>query len=133
MPSPTHTGLHPSPFGLHHFLRTDHPAANGLVDRLHRTLQAAIMCHADEQWTEALPQVLLGIRTTYKENQQLSAAKLVDGELLRVPGKLLAPAVPNVEPSAFYSSSAAAWTSCDQPRQRAFRPLLHSFTGISSI
>jgi cleavage and polyadenylation specificity factor subunit 1 len=43
-----------------------HPAANGLVERLHRTLKAAIMCHADEQWTEALPLVLLGIRTATK-------------------------------------------------------------------
>jgi cleavage and polyadenylation specificity factor subunit 1 len=28
-----------------------HPAANGLVERFHRTLKAAIMCHADQQWT----------------------------------------------------------------------------------
>jgi transposase InsO family protein len=27
-----------------------HPAANGLVERFHRTLKAAIMCHADQQW-----------------------------------------------------------------------------------
>jgi cleavage and polyadenylation specificity factor subunit 1 len=36
-----------------------HPAANGLVERFHRTLKAAIMCHTDQQWTEALPLVLL--------------------------------------------------------------------------
>jgi cleavage and polyadenylation specificity factor subunit 1 len=36
-----------------------HPAANGLVERFHRTLKAAIMCHADQNWTEALPLVLL--------------------------------------------------------------------------
>jgi cleavage and polyadenylation specificity factor subunit 1 len=39
-----------------------HTAANGLVERFHRTLKAAIVCHADQQWTEALPLVLLGIR-----------------------------------------------------------------------
>jgi hypothetical protein len=43
-----------------------HPTANGLVERFHRTLKAAIMCHADQQWTEALPLVLLGIRTAFK-------------------------------------------------------------------
>jgi transposase InsO family protein len=31
-----------------------HPAANSLVERFHQTLKAAIMCHADQQWTEAL-------------------------------------------------------------------------------
>jgi hypothetical protein len=44
------------------------PAANGLVERLHRTLKAAIMCHANPQWTDALPIVLLGIRTAFKEH-----------------------------------------------------------------
>jgi cleavage and polyadenylation specificity factor subunit 1 len=32
-----------------------HPASNGLVERFHRILKAAIMCRADQQWTEALP------------------------------------------------------------------------------
>jgi cleavage and polyadenylation specificity factor subunit 1 len=40
-----------------------HPAANGFVERFHRTLKAAIVCHADQHWTEALPLVLLGIRS----------------------------------------------------------------------
>jgi cleavage and polyadenylation specificity factor subunit 1 len=58
-----------------------HPAANGLVERFHRTLKAAIMCHADQQWTEALP-LVLGIRTSFKADQQASVAELVYGELL---------------------------------------------------
>jgi len=55
-----------------HLSRTTphHPAANGLVERLNCTLKAAIMCHAEEKWTEALPLVLLGIRTAYKEDSQ---------------------------------------------------------------
>jgi cleavage and polyadenylation specificity factor subunit 1 len=44
-----------------------HPAANGLVENFHWTLKAAIMCHADEQWTEELTLVLIGIRTTFKQ------------------------------------------------------------------
>ena len=86
-----------------HISRTTphHPAANGLVERLHHTLKAAIMCHAEEQWTEALPLVLLGIHTTYKEDLQLSAAELIYGEPLWVPGELLVPAAPKVEASAF--------------------------------
>ncbi|PNF24695.1 hypothetical protein B7P43_G17564 [Cryptotermes secundus] len=50
------------------------PAANGIVERFHRTLKAAIMCHADQQWTETLPLVLLGIRTAFKEDLQASVA-----------------------------------------------------------
>jgi hypothetical protein len=50
------------------------------------------MCHADQQWTEALPLVLLGIRAAFKEDLQTSVAKLVYGEPLRIPGELLAPA-----------------------------------------
>jgi len=86
-----------------HLTRTtpQHPAANGLVERLHRTLKAAVMCHVDEKWTEALPLVLLGIRTAYKEDLKSSAAELVYGEPLRVPGELLVPTAPKVEASGF--------------------------------
>jgi cleavage and polyadenylation specificity factor subunit 1 len=34
---------------------THHPAANELVERFHRMLKAAIMCHADQHWTEQFP------------------------------------------------------------------------------
>ncbi|PNF15599.1 hypothetical protein B7P43_G15977, partial [Cryptotermes secundus] len=76
-----------------------HPAANGLVERFHRTLKAAIMCHADQHWTEALPLVLLGIRTAFKEDLQASVAELVYGEPLRIPGELLTPTANPVDPA----------------------------------
>jgi cleavage and polyadenylation specificity factor subunit 1 len=75
-----------------------HPAANSLVDRFHRTLKAAIMCHGDQQWTEALPLVLLGIRTSYRADLQASVAELVYGEPLSIPGELLIPAAGLAEP-----------------------------------
>jgi cleavage and polyadenylation specificity factor subunit 1 len=75
-----------------------HPAANGLVERFYRTLKAAIMCHTDQQWTETLPLVLLGIRTAYKENLQASVAEFVYGEPLRIPGELLTPTAEPVDP-----------------------------------
>ena len=86
-----------------HLSRTTshHPAVNDLVEPLHRTLKTAIMCHAEEKWTEALPRVLLGIRTAYKEDMQSSAAELVYGEHLRVPGELLVPAATRFEASTF--------------------------------
>ena len=53
-------------------------------------MKAAIMCHSVEKWTEALPLVLLGIRTAYEEDLETSAAELVYGKPLRVPVELLA-------------------------------------------
>jgi cleavage and polyadenylation specificity factor subunit 1 len=76
-----------------------HPAANGLVERFHRTLKASIMCHADQQWTEALSLALLGIRTAFKEDLQASVAELVYGEPLRIPGELLTPTAEPVDPA----------------------------------
>jgi hypothetical protein len=70
-----------------------HPAANDLAERLHRTMNAAIMCHGEKQWTEILP-LVLGTHTAYKEDLQPSTAELVYGVTLRVPGELLVAAAP---------------------------------------
>lgn len=64
-----------------------HPQCNGLVERFHRQLKAAITCHADANWMESLPLVLLGIRSAFKEDLQASSAELVYGEPLRLPGE----------------------------------------------
>lgn len=64
-----------------------HPQCNGLVERFHRQLKTAIKCHADSRWTESLPFVLLGIRSSFKEDLQSSSAELVYGEPLRLPGE----------------------------------------------
>lgn len=63
-----------------------HPQANGIVERLHRTLKTALISHENQQWTKTLPMVLLGLRTVYKEDIQSSPAELVYGEVLRLPG-----------------------------------------------
>jgi hypothetical protein len=57
------------------------------------------MCHADQKWTEALPLVLLGIRTAHKEDLQASVAELVYGKPLRIPGELLTPTAEQVNPA----------------------------------
>ncbi|XP_050359285.1 uncharacterized protein LOC126779407 [Nymphalis io] len=73
--------------GVNHIQTTAyHPAANGMVERFHRQLKAAIMCHNDENWVEVLPLVLLGIRSAWKEDISTSSAELVYGEPLRLPG-----------------------------------------------
>lgn len=68
-----------------------HPACNGLVERFHRQLKASITCHADPNWLEVLPLVLLGIRSAFKEDLQTSSAELLYGEPLRLPGEFFDP------------------------------------------
>lgn len=78
--------------GFHHKRTTAyHPACNGMVERMHRQLKAAIVCHANPKWTESLPLVLLGMRSAYKEDLQASSAELLYGETLRLPGEFFQP------------------------------------------
>ncbi|CAG4967877.1 unnamed protein product [Colias eurytheme] len=65
-----------------------HPCANGMVERMHRQLKSALMCHA-QTWSKALPVVLLGMRSALKEDLNVSSAELVYGEPLRLPGELV--------------------------------------------
>jgi hypothetical protein len=67
------------------FTNSYHPQANGMIERLHRTLKAALMCHM-RSWYQALPTVLLGLRTVLKDELNCSPAHLVYGEPLRLPG-----------------------------------------------
>ncbi|UYV73001.1 hypothetical protein LAZ67_10001455 [Cordylochernes scorpioides] len=66
------------------------PAANGLAERLHRQIKAAIMASGNTiNWIDALPLVLLGIRTSYKEDLKCTAAEMVFGTTLNLPAALL--------------------------------------------
>lgn len=64
-----------------------HPQCNGLVERFHRQLKTAITCHANPNWIESLPLVLLGIRSAFKDDLKSSSAELLYGEPLRLPGE----------------------------------------------
>ena len=69
-----------------------HPQANGLVERFHRHLKSALMARLkDFNWVDALPCVLLGIRSTPKEDLKCSSAELVNGTPLKVPGDAFFP------------------------------------------
>ena len=70
-----------------------HPQANGTVERFHRQLKSSLAASATRaDWFQALPLVLLGIRTSLKEDLHHSSAELVYGTKLRLPGELLTPA-----------------------------------------
>lgn len=64
-----------------------HPASNGMIERFHRTLKAALMCTPSTPWTQLLPSVLLGLRTSLKEDIGCSPAELLYGTNLQIPGE----------------------------------------------
>lgn len=64
-----------------------HPQSNGMIERFHRQLKASIMAHDTAHWIDVLPLVLLGIRAAYKEDLESSAAELVYGSTLTLPGE----------------------------------------------
>ena len=68
---------------------TYYPIANGLVERLHMQIKAAIKCLSNpNDWISGLHWILLGIHTAFKENIGCSSAELVYGTTLRIPGEL---------------------------------------------
>ena len=69
-----------------------HPQSNGMVERLHRQLKAALKAQPNPStWMDVLPLVLLGIRTAVKEDMSASTAEMVYGTTLRLPGEFVAP------------------------------------------
>lgn len=59
------------------YLRTtaNHPQANGMVERWHRTLKAAIKCSDPINWSTTLHLILLELRTTITDDIGLSRAE----------------------------------------------------------
>ena len=82
--------------GINHITTTAyHPQANGLVERFHRQLKDAFRARlAGREWTAHLPWVLLGLRAAPKEDHNISAAELLYGLPLALPGELLDTAEP---------------------------------------
>ena len=65
-----------------------HPQSNGMVERFHRQLKAAIMAHeSPNPLIITLPAVLLGVRSAMKERLGRSAAEMIYGTTLRLPGE----------------------------------------------
>lgn len=76
------------------YLRTTlyHLAVNGMLERFHRQLKAAVKFHESDRWTSVLSTVLLGIPSAWKEDIQATAAEMVYGQYLRLPGEFFHPA-----------------------------------------
>ncbi|XP_066956321.1 uncharacterized protein [Macrobrachium rosenbergii] len=64
------------------------PTANGMVERAHRSLKAALMTHRiNDNWKAQLPWVLLGLCTVLRADSNISSAEKVYGETVAVPGE----------------------------------------------
>ncbi|KAG5321131.1 POL4 protein, partial [Pseudoatta argentina] len=75
--------------------------SNGIIERWHRSLKTALMCHGETQWTDTLPVVLLGLRTCLKEDLGASVAELVYGTTLKVPGEFFSSEEMSSDPRIF--------------------------------
>jgi transposase InsO family protein len=75
--------------GFKHVLTTAyHPQANGMVERLHRQIKEALRARqCGAAWELHLPWVLLGLRAAPKDEANVSAAEVVYGEPLQLPGQ----------------------------------------------
>ena len=63
-----------------------------MVERFHRDMKAALRSHLNgPNWVDELPWVLLGLRTAPKEDIHTSAAEMVYGTPLTVPGDFVCP------------------------------------------
>jgi transposase InsO family protein len=131
-----------------------HPQCNGMVERMHRTLKAAIKAHDTQSWMDVLPTVVFGLRIHFKEDLQASAAELVFGEPLRIPGEFLAvtptdisapellsklrhtfatlrpaPASRHSQPKVFVFKDLEACTSVYERDDTVLSPLQRPYTG----
>lgn len=111
-----------------------HPACNGMIERMHRQLKAAIVCHGNHVWTESLPFVLLGMRTALKEDLNSSSAELVYGETLRLPGEFFHKQPGNTtDPSEFSARLTSVMNSIrPSPASRHGQHKIFIFKNLSS-
>lgn len=82
-----------------------HPKSNGKIERVHRTLKAALMAReASHNWSQELPTVLFGLRTTLRKESNLSPCLLTYGTQLRIPSDFFVPSKSKIEDAEFVKS-----------------------------
>lgn len=93
----------------HHLTSAYHPQANILVERLQRTLKAALQARLkNNTWTDQLPRVLLGMHLTPKLDIGCSPADLVFCHSPLIPDELIArlPSCPKLPTSTHHHPNA---------------------------
>ena len=113
-----------------------HPQANGMVERVHRVLKERLMARSrTPAWMEHLPLVLLGIRTSVRQDLQWCPAELVYGATLRLPGEFISssePGTSSVPSTAFVTKLRASLASMRPAPSVHHRPPALGPPGIPS-
>jgi transposase InsO family protein len=79
----------------HKMMTTFHPQSNGVIERFHPRLKDSLRARlAGADWPKHLPWIMLGLRTAPREDSGVSAAELVFGAPLALPGPAIATADP---------------------------------------
>ena len=78
-----------------------HPQCNGKVERLHRSIKAALKAHNNLSWSETLPTVLLGLRTAIHNDTNYTIAEMVYGENIKLPGEFFESNTHHESPGTF--------------------------------
>ena len=101
-----------------------HPQANGLVERMHRQLKAALKANLEgtDNWMDVLPLVLLGLRSVWREGPDCSPAEMVFGTSLRIPGQFVPGAELGETPSNSFVQTLADKMRSLRPAPSSHRP-----------
>lgn len=70
-----------------------HPQCNGIVERWHRSLKTSLRAMLEctgSTWIDQIPTVLLGLRAVARSDTGVSAAQMVYGNNIRLPGEFCA-------------------------------------------
>lgn len=108
-----------------------HPQCNGIIERWHRTVKAAIMCQQTESWVEKLPTILLGLRAAHKPDIDASPAEMLYGQTLRLPGEMFDETTPTPKPNnenEYVSQFREKRRKKNQHRLHITQQKNHSFT-----
>ncbi|GBN25404.1 hypothetical protein AVEN_123055-1 [Araneus ventricosus] len=72
------------------------------------------MYHTSVHWVSALPAVLLGLRTVYKEDLQCFPAEMDYGESLCLPSQFFVQQEPQAADNGFIKKLKPIFSSCEQ-------------------
>lgn len=84
-----------------------HPQANGMVERMHRTLKDSLTACNIRDWASQLPWVLLQLRNAAGEDIEYSPAQVTFGGATRRPADIAVPV--NPVPLTTFANAITKW------------------------